>query len=103
MPTPRRIAALLVAVALALPAAAVAQTPTQTAPGQESGSNRPPVDLGGGDNGDSGDSGGSSSSGAKASTLPDTGSDPRLLFLTGLALTLLGVGLRLRTADADVY
>jgi hypothetical protein len=28
-------------------------------------------------------------------------SDPRLPFLTGVALTLLGVGLRPRTADAD--
>ena len=101
MPTPRRIAALLVVVALALPAAAVAQTPTQTLPApQESGSSRPPVDLGGADDGGSG---GSSSSGAKGSTLPNTGSDPRLLFLTGLALTLLGAGLRLRTADADAY
>lgn len=35
--------------------------------------------------------------------LPNTGTDPRLLFLAGVALTLLGVGLRLRTADADLY
>jgi hypothetical protein len=44
-------------------------------------------------------------SGAPASTagLPNTGSDPRLLFLCGLGLTLLGVGLRLRTADAELY
>jgi len=90
---------LLVAVALALPAAAAAQTPTQTSPAQESGSKRPPVDLGPGNRG----SGGSSSSGAQGSTLPNTGADPRLLFLTGLALTLLGAGLRLRTADADFY
>ncbi len=37
------------------------------------------------------------------SDLPNTGSDPRLLLLVGAALTLLGVGLRLRTADADLY
>ena len=35
--------------------------------------------------------------------LPNTGSDPRMLFLAGLALSLLGAGLRLRTADADDY
>lgn len=38
-----------------------------------------------------------------SSALPETGSDPRLLFLTGMAMTLLGAGLRLRTADADDY
>ncbi len=38
-----------------------------------------------------------------SSELPNTGSDPRLLFLVGVAMTLLGVGLRLRTADADLY
>jgi LPXTG-motif cell wall-anchored protein len=37
------------------------------------------------------------------SDLPNTGSDPRLMFLVGATLTLLGVGLRLRTADADHY
>jgi LPXTG-motif cell wall-anchored protein len=35
--------------------------------------------------------------------LPNTGTDPRLLFLAGMAMTLLGSGLRLRTADADDY
>jgi hypothetical protein len=40
---------------------------------------------------------------AAAGALPSTGSDPRVLFLCGMALTLLGVGLRLRTADADLY
>jgi hypothetical protein len=35
--------------------------------------------------------------------LPSTGSDPRVLFLCGVALTFLGVGLRLRTADAELY
>jgi len=38
-----------------------------------------------------------------AAKLPNTGSDPRMLFLTGLALSLLGAGLRLRTVDADDY
>jgi LPXTG-motif cell wall-anchored protein len=32
-------------------------------------------------------------------TLPNTGSDPRLIVLAGLALLLFGIGLRLRTAD----
>ncbi len=40
---------------------------------------------------------------AAPTQLPNTGSDPRLLTLAGLALTLLGFGLRLRTADADEY
>ena len=31
--------------------------------------------------------------------LPNTGSDPRLIILAGLALLLSGLGLRLRTAD----
>jgi hypothetical protein len=35
--------------------------------------------------------------------LPSTGSDPRVLFLCGVALTILGVGVRLRTADAELY
>lgn len=37
------------------------------------------------------------------SALPNTGSDPRMLFLAGMAMSLLGAGLRLRTADADDY
>jgi LPXTG-motif cell wall-anchored protein len=40
---------------------------------------------------------------APATDLPDTGSDPRMLFLAGLAMSLLGAGLRLRTVDADDY
>ena len=32
-------------------------------------------------------------------SLPNTGSDPRLIILAGLALLLSGLGLRLRTAD----
>lgn len=117
MPIPRRIAVLLVAMAVALPTAAAAQaatpaptlpaaaaaqaaTPPPTLPTQSSGSSRPPVKLGRG--GSDAGAGGRSASAAKSS-LPNTGSDPRLLFLTGVALTLLGAGLRLRTADADVY
>jgi LPXTG-motif cell wall-anchored protein len=40
---------------------------------------------------------------AAGSELPNTGADPRLLLALGAALTLLGVGLRLQTADADLY
>lgn len=102
MPIWGRIAALLVAVVLVLPAAAGAQAPapTQSVPTQEPGSTRPPVDLG---NGAGNGANSSPSSESEQGELPNTGSDARLLFLTGLALTLLGVGLRLRTADADVY
>jgi LPXTG-motif cell wall-anchored protein len=40
---------------------------------------------------------------APATDLPDTGSDPRMLFLAGVAMSLLGAGLRLRIVDADDY
>lgn len=85
----RLIAALFVVVLLCGPAAAAAQMTTIP----EDGSNlsqQPPVQLSDGPENSSGD-------------LPNTGTDPRLLFLAGVALTLLGVGLRLRTADADLY
>lgn len=91
----RRIVVVLVALALCVPAVALAQT--QTIPQGGSGvSTQPPVSL-------SGDHERSAEPAAKPSQLPNTGSDPRLLFLMGVALTLLGVGLRLRTADADLY
>lgn len=92
-PVPRRVVAvLLAAAALGLPAAAPAQT--STIPEDGAGvTTTPPVPLAGGD----------SEKPASGSELPNTGSDPRLLFLTGLALTLVGLGLRLRTVDADDY
>jgi LPXTG-motif cell wall-anchored protein len=78
---------------LAFPAAAAAQD--STIPENGAGvSTTPPVPL-------PGESGAPAP--APASGLPNTGSDPRMLFLTGLALSLLGAGLRLRTADADDY
>ncbi|MDX6689546.1 MAG: hypothetical protein QOG15_1003 [Solirubrobacteraceae bacterium] len=92
MPIKRRIAALALAAALSAPAAALAQSPNY-----DPGSSKPPVDLNGGDSNASG------SKASGASSLPNTGSDPRMLFLAGAAITLLGVGLRLRTADADLY
>jgi hypothetical protein len=38
-----------------------------------------------------------------ADRLPDTGSDPRVVALAASALLLTGLGLRLRTADADLF
>ncbi len=96
MPISRAIAALLVAAALALPASAGAQTTTNPR-GEADVSTTPPVPLSDGTPGPTG------SSATAGNELPNTGSDPRVLFLCGIALTLLGVGLRLRTADADLY
>ena len=93
MPISRRIAALIVAAVLGVPATATAQTTTIPRGGADV-SNTPPVPL-------AGPKAGSATTGA--SSLPNTGSDPRLLFLCGVALTLIGVGLRLRTADAELY
>ncbi len=92
-PVPRRlVAVLLAAAALGLPASASAQT--STIPEDGAGvTTTPPVPLAGGESEES----------ASSSELPNTGADPRMLFLTGLALTLVGFGLRLRTVDADDY
>jgi LPXTG-motif cell wall-anchored protein len=82
-------------VMLAFPAAAAAQN--STIPENGAGvSTTPPVPL-------PGDSATPAPAAAAAADLPNTGSDPRMLFLTGLALSLLGAGLRLRTVDADDY
>jgi LPXTG-motif cell wall-anchored protein len=91
-PAPRRfVLALLASAALCLPAAAAAQTSTIPEQGA-AGSTTPPVPLAG-----------ERPSTAGSGELPNTGADPRLLFLVGLALTLIGFGLRLRTTDADAY
>jgi hypothetical protein len=92
----RRIAALIVVAALGVPATAAAQTAT-TPRGKADVSTTPPVPL------PDGNSSGGGSQAAAGNQLPNTGSDPRVLFLCGVALTLLGVGLRLRTADAELY
>lgn len=92
VPTPRRIAALFVAVALGVPATASAQTTTIPRGGADV-SNTPPVRL----------SGPPAATPSASGELPNTGSDPRLLFVCGVALTLIGAGLRLRTADAELY
>jgi hypothetical protein len=93
VPISRRIAALLAAAVLGVPAAATGQTPPILQDAVNV-SNTPPIPL------SSGSTGSAAASGAE---LPNTGTDPRLLFLCGVALTLLGVGLRLRTADAELY
>ena len=90
----RRLAVVpLAVVMLAFPAAAGAQN--STIPEDGAGvSTTPPVPL-------PGES--AAPAPAPATDLPNTGSDPRMLFLSGLALSLLGAGLRLRTVDADDY
>ena len=40
---------------------------------------------------------------APRNALPNTGADPRPLAVVGVALLLLGLGLRLRTIDPDAY
>ncbi len=39
----------------------------------------------------------------EAKSLPNTGSDPRILAYVGLLFVLVGVGIRLRTLDPDAY
>ncbi|MDP2710663.1 MAG: LPXTG cell wall anchor domain-containing protein [Solirubrobacteraceae bacterium] len=97
----RRVsAALLAAVALSVPAAASAQD--STIPDDGAGvSATPPVPLDGDGAGDGPAT--TRPETTAGSELPNTGSDPRLLLMTGLALSLLGLGLRMRTVDADLY
>ncbi len=96
--SPRRLLVVpLAVVMLAVPASAQAQD--STIPEDGAGvSTTPPVPL----PGESGEPGERAAPEA-APDLPNTGSDPRMLFLTGLAMSLLGAGLRLRTVDADDY
>jgi hypothetical protein len=93
VPISRRLAALLVAATLAVPATAAAQS-TPSSAGRAGVSTTPPVPL---------SNPGQNASATATGELPNTGSDPRLLLLCGVALTLIGAGLRLRTADADLY
>jgi LPXTG-motif cell wall-anchored protein len=88
----RLLAVPLAVVMLTLPASASAQS--ATIPEDGAGvSTTPPIPL----------EGEAAPPADDAAPLPNTGSDPRMLFLTGLAMTLLGAGLRLRTADAEHY
>ena len=90
--SPRRLGLVpLAVVMLAVPTSAAAQN--STIPEDGAGvSTTPPVPLPG-----------EQTAPPAAADLPNTGSDPRLLFLAGAAMSLLGAGLRLRTADADDY
>ena len=91
--SPRRLVVVPLAVAmLALPASAPAQN--STIPENGAGSRRPRPSRSPAER---------DADPAAAADLPNTGSDPRMLFLAGLAMSLLGAGLRLRTADADDY
>jgi LPXTG-motif cell wall-anchored protein len=87
----RVVAALLAGAALGVPTVARGQSPVLPEDGVEV-STTPPVPLAQ-----------PTSLRAGPSELPSTGSEPGMLFLMGLALTLIGSGLRLRTADADDY
>lgn len=125
MARPRRLAILLSAAVLAAPSAVLAQgtsgagddqyedpfagsgtpngqttTGSQTPSGGGSTLTQDP-DLGGTTGGDtgSGTTGTPAPTGTASGTLPNTGSDPSLMILAGLALLLSGLGLRLRTAD----
>ncbi len=90
--SPRRVVVALLASAL-LGAPSVASAQNSTIPEDGAGvSSTPPVPLTG-----------TRAHSPASSALPDTGADPRMLFLTGMAMTLLGAGLRLRTADANDY
>jgi LPXTG-motif cell wall-anchored protein len=87
----RVVTALLAVAAFCLPATARAQTATIPVDAVDV-TTTPPVPLTE-----------STTLTASSSELPNTGTDPRMLFLGGLALTLIGCGLRLRTADVDDY
>ncbi len=128
MPLPRLLAALLVGALLALapvplalgqgtdaaatPSPRPGKTPPltdqpQTSGGSASGAQhpsrrgakqpRPPRKAGGADSGST-DPGGTPRSAVPR--LPTTGAELPVVALLGLALVLLGIGLRLRTADA---
>jgi len=98
---------VLAALSVGMPGAAVAQT--STVPDDGAGvSSTPPVALdGGGDPQVPPAAAPAPPAGTPSAQagdgLPNTGSDSRMLLLVGATLTLLGVGLRLRTADAELY
>jgi LPXTG-motif cell wall-anchored protein len=115
VPISRGLLVVLAAILLFVPGAAYAQTPTTTLPQDGSGvSKRPPVALGTSTTATTpppppaatpptAATPPAAAPEATGDELPNTGADPRLLALLGAALTLLGVGLRLQTADADLY
>jgi LPXTG-motif cell wall-anchored protein len=119
VPISRGLLVVLAAILLFVPGTVYAQTSTTTIPQDGTGvSKQPPVPLGTSTTATTPApppaanpptaatpraDGPRSAPAATAAELPNTGADPRLLALLGAALTLLGVGLRLQTADADLY
>jgi LPXTG-motif cell wall-anchored protein len=108
VPISRGVVVVLAAILLCGPGAAFAQTTTTTIPqhGASGVSKQPPVPLGTGTTATTPAPPAATTAppaAAAGNELPNTGADPRLLLLLGAALTLLGVGLRLQTADADLY
>jgi LPXTG-motif cell wall-anchored protein len=116
VPIFRGVVVVLAAILLGFPGAALAQTTTTTIPQDGTGvSKTPPVPLGTGTTATTPapppattppaatTAPSATAAGAAGDELPNTGADPRLLLALGAALTLLGVGLRLQTADADLY
>ena len=109
MPLLRRLLAVLAACALCTPGIALGQT--STVPRDGAGvSQQPPVELGGEKRPPRPSATEPEPEPAPdrepelaRSGLPSTGSDPRLMVLMGIALMLFGVGLRLRTVDAELY
>jgi LPXTG-motif cell wall-anchored protein len=113
----RAIVALL-ALVLALPSAAFAQGAGdeqyqdpfggEQTQGQDDGLSQDPP--GGGDGGEAApppaDDGADDEQEAAPSeprTLPNTGSDPRIIAWAGLVFLLAGIGLRMRSADPDAF
>ena len=114
---------LLAVLALAAPASAAAQgagddqyqdpfgddQPAQTQPRDDGLSDAPQVPGSGSSTSGGGSSAGSSGSAAQApsaaasAALPQTGSEPLWLALSGGAFLLIGAGLRLRTIDPDAF
>jgi hypothetical protein len=112
------VAAFIVFLAFAMPAAAAERPPTlvaqlaqaapQPTPGEEPPlSDEPPTQLGGGDEDDGGDdgsqagkTGGRKAPSATAKPLAETGSQAGMLALAGFALLGWGLALRLRLRDA---
>jgi LPXTG-motif cell wall-anchored protein len=118
VPISRGLVVVLAAIALCVPGAAYAQTTTLPTTGSGV-SKRPPVPLAQSHPKDPAPSPPSTPKPAPSATppsipepapgatpavaLPNTGADPRLLLLMGAALTLIGAGLRLQTADGEHY
>ena len=108
MPILCRVLAVFAVLALCAPSIALGQSTSTSTVAQNGGgvSPNPPVDLPGDERPDGGETPPPPPAPPPATrddALPNTGSDPRLLFLAGAALLLFGTGLRLRTADAELY